>query len=75
LKYAKSDDGLHLTLGLLIVELDEETARIPPAKKSCHIDFLLYYHSNLQLETRMRWFLDLFDELNRLVDSICSDVF
>jgi hypothetical protein len=54
LEYAKSDNGLRLMLGLLVVELDREMVSIPPAKESCHIDFLLYYHSNLQLETRMR---------------------
>ena len=43
----------------------------PGDRFSLSLFFPPYNQFNLLLETPARWFLDLFDELNRMVTSIC----
>jgi len=69
---AESARRIHLSIALVVVEIQAKTSPICKSEKFRPLLFHpLYHHFQLQSEERGRWGLDLFDALNLPVASIC----
>ena len=73
IRRVKSSGNIHFTIALLVVVPYAKPSPIFQFSKFCHQMFPPpYFHFNLQLETLLRWSVDLLDELNPAVVSILA---